>query len=79
VSLVGVVVARQLPTDTFAADAGSVRAFHEAVYICAGLVAAGGIAGALGITNPRRTVRAERCAGGQLVGIPEPAVEPTAS
>jgi predicted MFS family arabinose efflux permease len=77
VSLVGVVVARQLPADTFAANAGSVRAFHEAVFICAGLVAAGGIAGAIGITNPRRTVKAERCPGGQLVGVPEPAIEPT--
>jgi len=76
VSLVGVVVASQLSGDTFAADDGSVRAFHEAVLICAGLVAAGGIAGAIGIANPRRTVKAERCAGGQLVGIPEPAVDP---
>ncbi len=75
ISLVGVVVASQLPGDTFAPNAGSVRAFHEAVLICAGLVGAGGIAGAIGITNPRRTVRAESCPGGQLVGIPEPAVD----
>jgi EmrB/QacA subfamily drug resistance transporter len=77
ISLVGVVVASRLPGDTFAANDGSVRAFHEAVFICAGLVAAGGIAGAVGITNPRRTVRAEKCAGGQLVGFPEPAVDTT--
>jgi EmrB/QacA subfamily drug resistance transporter len=77
ISLVGVVVASQLPGDTFAANAGSVRAFHEAVLICAALVAAGGISGAIGITNARRTVKAERCPGGQLVGIPEPAVDPT--
>jgi EmrB/QacA subfamily drug resistance transporter len=75
ISVVGVVVARQLAADTFAADSGSVRAFHEAVLICAGLVAAGGIAGAIGITNPRRTVKAERCPGGQLVGIPEAALD----
>ena len=36
--------------------------------ICAALVAAGGVAGALGITNPRRTVKAEGCPGGQLSG-----------
>ena len=42
--------------------------------ICAVLVAAGGVVGAIGITNPRRTVPAERCAGGQLVGAPKPAV-----
>jgi hypothetical protein len=39
------------------------------------LVAAGGIAGLVGITNPRRTVKAEQCAGGQLAGAPEPAAE----
>jgi EmrB/QacA subfamily drug resistance transporter len=77
VSLAGVVVASQLQGDTFAPDAASVRAFHEAVVICAALVAVGGVAGALGIANPRRTVEAERCAGGQLVGIPEPAVDLT--
>ncbi len=77
ISLIGVVIASQLPGDTFAPNEGSVQAFHEAVLICAGLVAAGGVAGAIGITNPRRTVRAERCAGGQLVGIPEPAVKST--
>jgi hypothetical protein len=53
-----------------------VRAFHQVVVICAVLVAAGGIAGALGIVNPRRAVEAERCPGGQLVGAPQPAVDP---
>ena len=52
----------------------SVRAFHQVVLVCAALVAAGGIAGIIGITNPRRAVEAERC-GGQLYGVPEPAVE----
>jgi EmrB/QacA subfamily drug resistance transporter len=73
VSVIGVVVASRLTGDTFSADTESVRAFHEAVVICAALVAAGGIAGALGITNPRRTVKAETCSGGQLAGVPEPA------
>jgi EmrB/QacA subfamily drug resistance transporter len=74
VSVVGVVVAGVLAEETFAANTESVRAFHQAVVICAALVAAGGIAGAIGITNPTRAVKAESCAGGQLVGVPEPAV-----
>ena len=76
VSVVGVVVASSLVGDTFAANAESVRAFHEVVLICAALVAAGGVLGALGIVNPPRT-EAARCPGGQLVGIPQPAVETT--
>jgi EmrB/QacA subfamily drug resistance transporter len=75
VTVVSLAVASQLPGDTFAANSQSVSAFHQAVAICAALVAAGGIAGALGITNPRRVVEAEKCAGGQLVGAPEPSVE----
>jgi predicted MFS family arabinose efflux permease len=74
VSVVGVVVASALAGDTFAANAESVRAFHQALVICAVLVAAGGLAGAIGITNPRRSLEAEGCAGGQLVGVPESAV-----
>jgi EmrB/QacA subfamily drug resistance transporter len=75
VSVLGVVVAQTLVGDTFAANGESVEAFHEVVVICAVLVAAGGVVGALGIVNPRRTVQAERCPGGQLVGVPEPAVD----
>jgi len=75
VSVIGVVVASTLAGDNFAANAASVRAFHEAVAICAGLLAAGGVAGAVGIANPRRAVKAETCAGGQLVGCPLPAAE----
>jgi EmrB/QacA subfamily drug resistance transporter len=75
VSVVGVVVASTLAGDTFAANAESVRAFHQAVVICAALVAVGGVVGALGITNPRRAVEARRCPGGQLVGAPEPAAD----
>jgi EmrB/QacA subfamily drug resistance transporter len=77
VSVAGVVVANTLVGDTFAANTESVRAFHQVMLICAVLVAAGGVAGAIGITNPRRTVEAARCPGGQLVGTPQPAVDPT--
>jgi EmrB/QacA subfamily drug resistance transporter len=76
VSVIGVVVASTLTSDTFAANTGSVRAFHQAVVICAALVAVGGIAGGIGIANPRRTVKAENCPGGQLAGVPEAAVHP---
>jgi EmrB/QacA subfamily drug resistance transporter len=75
VSVLGVVVAQTLVDDTFAANEESVQAFHEVVLICALLVAAGGVVGALGIVNPPRAVEARRCPGGQLVGVPEPAVE----
>ena len=73
VSMVGVVVAGTLVGDTFAANDESVQAFHQVVVIGAVLVAAGGLAGIIGITNPRRAIEAERCAGGQLYGVPEPA------
>jgi len=75
VSLMGVVVAKTLVGDTFAPDPESVDAFHMVVVICAVLVVAGGLAGAIGIENPRRTVEAGGCPGGQLVGVPEPVVE----
>jgi hypothetical protein len=75
VSVVGVVVAQTLVGDTFAANEESVRAFHQVVLICSALLAAGGVVGAVGIVNPRRSVAARTCAGGQLVGVPLPAVE----
>jgi hypothetical protein len=78
VSVVGVVVASTLVGDTFAANSESVRAFHQVLVICAVLLAVGGLAGAIGITNPRRDLEAEGCAGGQLVGVPESAVPPKA-
>ena len=77
VSVVGVVVSSTLVGDTFAANEESVTAFHQAVVICAILVAAGGVLGAIGIVNPRRAVGARRCPGGQLVGVPRQAVEST--
>ena len=75
VPIAGVVAASTLVGDTFTADVASVDAFHRVVVICAVLVAAGGAVGALGIVNPRRVVEAKKCPGGQLVGVPEPAVE----
>jgi EmrB/QacA subfamily drug resistance transporter len=77
VSLIGVVVAGQLAGDTFAANSESVRAFHEAIAVCGVLVAAGGVAGLVGIVNPRRSVEAGRCPVGQLTcAPPEAAVVP---
>jgi EmrB/QacA subfamily drug resistance transporter len=75
VAVVGVVVAGMLTGDTFAPNQESVQAFHMAMAICAVLVAAGGFAGLIGIVNPRRKLHAEECPGGQLSGVPEPAVE----
>ena len=77
VSVVGVVVAKTLVGDNFAPNEESVEAFHQVVVICAVLLAAGGLIGALGIVNPRRTVEARTCAGGQFVAVPRPAVDHT--
>ena len=44
-----------------------------------GLVALGGLLGLAGIVNPRRTVSAAGCAGGQLVGAPEEVALPRAA
>ena len=74
VSVVGVVVAKTLVGDNFAPNEESVRAFHQVVVICSVLLAAGGLIGALGIANPRRTVEARKCPGGQFVAVPKPAV-----
>jgi hypothetical protein len=68
VSILGVVVAQTLVGDTFAANDESLRAFHE-------LLAVGGVIGTVGIVNPRRVVEARRCPGGQLVAVPQPAVD----
>jgi predicted MFS family arabinose efflux permease len=75
VSVIGVVVASTLAGDTFARNAGSVHAFHQALMICAGLLAGGGVIAAIGIENPRREVTARGCAGGQLVAAPAVALE----
>ena len=63
VSVIGIVVAGTLVGDTFAANSESVRAFHQVIVICAALLAAGGVTGALGIANPRRHVNAEELRG----------------
>jgi EmrB/QacA subfamily drug resistance transporter len=73
ISVVGVVVAGSLTGDTFAAHQSSVDAFHQAILLCGVLVAAGGAIGLLGIVNPRRALKAEDCAGGQLAGAPKAA------
>jgi hypothetical protein len=52
-----------------AAEASSLHSFRLGLGIAALLVALGGITGAIGITNPRRKVRAQDCEGGQLVGV----------
>ncbi len=51
-----------------AAEEASLQSFHLGMAIAAALVAVGGVAGVVGIRNPRRQVRAEGCPGGQLVG-----------
>ena len=68
-------MAQTLVGDTFAPNEESVEAFHQVVVICSALVAVGGLVGALGIVNPRRTVEARRCPAGQFVAVPEPAVD----
>jgi EmrB/QacA subfamily drug resistance transporter len=73
VSFVGIIVASRLVGDALAQNSESVSAFHEVMMICAALVAAGGVIGAIGITNPHRDVPAAECSGGQLVGAPRPA------
>jgi EmrB/QacA subfamily drug resistance transporter len=73
ISIVGIVVAGFMVGDTFAPNAESVDAFQHVMMICAGLLAAAGVIGSIGITNPGRHVKAEECPGGQLVGAPVPA------
>ncbi len=53
---------------TSAADEASLDSFHLGMGIAALLVAAGGLAGTIGVRNPARVVSAEECEGGQLVG-----------
>ena len=76
VSVVGVVVASTLVGDTFAANDESVRAFHQVVVICAALVAAGGIAGIIGIANPRRARRGREMLGRSALWCPGTRCEP---
>lgn len=71
ISVIGVVAASTLKGDTFVRSSQSVSAFHDALIICAGLLAAGGLSAALGIVNPRNRVQAQDCSGGQLVAAPK--------
>ncbi|HEY4451973.1 MAG TPA: DHA2 family efflux MFS transporter permease subunit [Solirubrobacteraceae bacterium] len=52
-----------------AAEQASVHSFHLGLAIAAILLAVGGLCGALGIRNPRGTVRGEECPQGQFVGV----------
>ena len=61
ISAVGAIVAGSLSGDSFAANQSSVDAFHEAMLICALLVAGGGVVAAFGIENPRRRIEATGC------------------
>ena len=63
---------------TRAVQSASVHAFHVGIGISATLVALGGLLGLAGIRNPRRVVRCEDCAGGQLAGQPIDAARPRA-
>jgi EmrB/QacA subfamily drug resistance transporter len=69
------VVPREAPPDVRrrfaeATDTASVSAFRLGMGICAALVGVGGVLGLAGVRNPRREVRCEDCAGGQLTGAP---------
>jgi predicted MFS family arabinose efflux permease len=75
ISMVGIIVASTLVGDGFSTNDESVHAFHQVVVICASLAAAGGIAAIVGIRNPARAIRSAGCSGGQLYGVPEPAIE----
>ena len=55
--------------DDAAREAG-VDAFRLGMGVSGALLILGGIVGAAGIRNPRRVVRAQECAGGQVVGHP---------
>jgi EmrB/QacA subfamily drug resistance transporter len=56
-----------------AQEEASVDSFHFGIGIAVVLVGLGGVLGMVGIRNPRRTVAAEGCPGGQFVGVPEEA------
>jgi hypothetical protein len=61
---------RQARAIVAASDQASVEAFRWAIGVAGLLVIGGGLIGAVGIRNPRRTVAAKWCSGGQLAGAP---------
>jgi EmrB/QacA subfamily drug resistance transporter len=58
------------PAVSHAIQSASIHAFHVSIGISAALVALGGLVGLIAIRNPRRVVRCEDCAGGQIAGQP---------
>jgi predicted MFS family arabinose efflux permease len=54
ISCLGLVAAGSLHGDSFSHSHASVHAFHRLIFVCAALVAAGGVAGAIGIVSPPR-------------------------
>jgi EmrB/QacA subfamily drug resistance transporter len=62
--------ARVGPDVARAVEQASLHAFRVGIGIAAALVALGGVLGLAGIRNPRRAVRCEDCAGGQIAGQP---------
>ncbi|HEV2923747.1 MAG TPA: MFS transporter [Solirubrobacteraceae bacterium] len=61
---------REASAIILASDESSLEAFRVGIGVAGALVIVGGMIGAAGIRNPRRAVRAEQCAGGQLAGAP---------
>jgi EmrB/QacA subfamily drug resistance transporter len=55
---------------TVASGQSSLQAFRVGIGVASALVIIGGLIGGAGIRNPRRTVRAGQCPGGQLAGAP---------
>jgi Major Facilitator Superfamily len=62
-----------------ASGQSSLEAFRVGIGVASVLVVLGGLIGAAGIQNPRRVVRAQQCAGGQLAGAPLDAADLHAS
>jgi len=60
---------RQARAIITASDQASVNAFRWGIGV-ASLLVGGGLIGAAGIRNPRRTAKARHCSGGQLAGAP---------
>jgi EmrB/QacA subfamily drug resistance transporter len=58
------------PEVAAAVESASSHAFKVGIGISTTLVALGGVLGLAGIRNPRRSVRCQDCAGGQLAGQP---------